>query len=287
MNRQYQILLNIILLSIVIFIAVDIFYSIVREKLRPVDEVRIAAPLVSRVKAPRPPSVNDFRIIIKDSIFGITGKDERLVETDERPVETEQVETLAPTTLNAVLLGTAIGDSQSTIAIIQDPDKKIQNVYKEGDMIQNGVLKKILREKVIIRIGDRDEILMMEIGAKPQGVKSPPALKPKPRVSRRAVNSPERGRPLAGINQLLSQVRIRPHFKNGKPEGLSLTRIKKDSIFAKLGIQNGDILHAINGRPVNKPGEILALQQSLKQDSRISLEITRKGVKKTINYNPE
>ena len=40
---------------------------------------------------------------------------------------------------------------------------------------------------------------------------------------------------LGNINSLLTQVRIRPLMKNGKPDGLVLSHVKPGSIFRQIG----------------------------------------------------
>ena len=36
------------------------------------------------------------------------------------------------------------------------------------------------------------------------------------------------------LNELLTQVRVRPYFRQGKPEGLIVSQIQPDSIFEKI-----------------------------------------------------
>jgi general secretion pathway protein C len=51
-----------------------------------------------------------------------------------------------------------------------------------------------------------------------------------------------------------------------------------------LGIKNGDILQGVDGRSIKRPDDILALYKKLKSGSQVSLEITRRGEQKTIDY---
>lgn len=290
-SKPYQTILNLIALSIIIFIVVDVFYTIVRGKIRPVNATKVMMPFLPEAKEYRKPPLNDYRGIIEENIFGTT------VEKKEGGQEEvkEAVEVLEPTSLKVVLLGTGTveGDPQSDVAVIRDPAKKSQNFYRVGDTVQGAVVKKILRGKVIVRIGDKDEILMMEEKDKKQTEKKSPASK---RTSKRAskptgeeattlVNRSDLEGSLKNINKLLSQVRIRPHFKGGKADGLSVTRIKPGSIIDKLGLKNGDVIHGINGKAVKGPDGILELYKKLKSGSRVSLEISRKNKIKTINYS--
>ncbi len=150
--------------------------------------------------------------------------------------------------------------------------------------MQNATVKKILREKVVLRVGTKDEILTMEESAASRRDKGRRPSTSTERGSTITVNRKDIQSSLKDINKLMSQVRIRPHFKDGQSDGLSVSRIKGGSIFSKLGLRNGDIVQKINGEPINSPDEVLALYEKLKSGSRVSLEVTRKGEPKTMNY---
>ena len=92
---------------------------------------------------------------------------------------------------------------------------------------------------------------------------------------------------LKDINSLLTQVRIRPRIRNGKPDGLVLSRIKKDSIFAKLGLKNGDVVKRIDNRVIRTPDDAFTFYNRLKSGSEISLEIGRGSETKVFNYRFE
>jgi ankyrin repeat protein len=72
-------------------------------------------------------------------------------------------ETAAPdTSLNFRLLGTITGNSLNTYAIIEDSATREQKLYKLNDKIQDATVIQILREKVVLRVGDHLEILKIE-----------------------------------------------------------------------------------------------------------------------------
>ncbi|MDH3922566.1 MAG: PDZ domain-containing protein, partial [Desulfobulbaceae bacterium] len=82
-----------------------------------------------------------------------------------------------------------------------------------------------------------------------------------------------------------TQVRIRPYFRQGKPEGLIVSQIRADSIFEKLGLMNGDIIASVNGKQMSSPEEAFQLYNSLNSGSQVSIEITRRGQKKMLTYD--
>jgi general secretion pathway protein C len=65
---------------------------------------------------------------------------------------------------------------------------------------------------------------------------------------------------------------------------LALSNIKGDSIFAKLGLRDGDVVRGVNDRPIRSPDDILSFYKNLRSESRMSLQINRRGQERTINY---
>ena len=89
---------------------------------------------------------------------------------------------------------------------------------------------------------------------------------------------------MENINELMTQVRVRPYFRRGKPEGLIVSQIQPDSVFSELGLMNGDILVNVNGKQIASPEEAFQLYNGLKSGSELSIEITRRGQKKMFKY---
>jgi hypothetical protein len=75
------------------------------------------------------------------------------------------IQSLEKTRLQLKLWGTITGDAGGTAyAVIEDASKRRQpqSLYREGDNIGNALITMILREKVVLRVDGRDEILAME-----------------------------------------------------------------------------------------------------------------------------
>jgi len=299
MPKRYHVAFNLIALSIAIYIGVDLFYSVVRSRLRQVDTQTIAVTPTRQAAAYQKPGAEDYQVITKRNLFG---------SVDKQPAEEvkvlEDIEALEPTSLKVTLLGTVTGSKRNAFAVIEEKAKRKQGLFKVGDTIQNAVIKKILRGKVILTVGDKDEILTMDEAGLP-----PPA---KGRIASRSATSKSSGprRPttrlpvsrsgagqrvitvdrsdidesLTNINTLLSQVRIRPHFKDGKPDGLAVSRIKDGSLFSKLGLREGDVVQAVNDKSIRSPDDVLALYKKLRAGSEVAIQIDRNGQKQTINY---
>ncbi|MDY6971163.1 MAG: PDZ domain-containing protein [Thermodesulfobacteriota bacterium] len=283
MTRLYYTTFNLFALSVIIYIGVDIFYGIVRSELMQVDtteEIVVQQNPDNSLRERSP--IKDFRVIEERNIFGsIEGASE---EAGAEEMQAEDIEYLEPTSLRIALLGTVTGSRKSARAVIVETDKRKQGLYKEGDRVQEAIVKMILRGKVILGVGGGDEILTMKEPSLSEAAKgfSPPGT-----LGTNAVimlNLSDLEASLSDVNKLLSQAVIRPHLKAGKADGLAISRIMSGSIFAKLGLRNGDIVQGINGRPIVSPDDVLSLYEDLKSGSRVSLQLTRKGESQTIDY---
>ena len=59
-------------------------------------------------------------------------------------------------------MGTVTSDADASYAIIEDKNKKDQNLYRIGDTIQNATVKEIFRETVVLNVQGKDEVLQIE-----------------------------------------------------------------------------------------------------------------------------
>ncbi len=79
--------------------------------------------------------------------------------------------------------------------------------------------------------------------------------------------------------------RIVPSIKNGKPNGFKLYAIRPSSAFAKIGLQNGDTIHSINGFDLTTPDKALEVYTKVREANSLSVTITRRGKNVTMDYN--
>lgn len=87
------------------------------------------------------------------------------------------------------------------------------------------------------------------------------------------------------LAKVLMQATAEPYIENGQIMGFRMSQIDEDSIYAKAGLSNGDIVSAINGQELNSVGGTITLLQSLKNADNAEVEIRRGS--KTIKFNVE
>jgi general secretion pathway protein C len=72
-------------------------------------------------------------------------------------------------------------------------------------------------------------------------------------------------------------------LKDGKPNGFKLYAIRPGSIFARLGLQNADLIKTINGLEISTPDKALEAYARLRNSPELSLALERHGQDVTLN----
>jgi type II secretory pathway component PulC len=90
--------------------------------------------------------------------------------------------------------------------------------------------------------------------------------------------------PRATVDALLADpmgvakgARVVPAVKNGQANGFKLYAIRPSSVYARLGLMNGDTITAVNGEDVTTPDKALEVYSKVKSASEVKLDITRRG----------
>jgi general secretion pathway protein C len=90
---------------------------------------------------------------------------------------------------------------------------------------------------------------------------------------------------LARLSALSTETFVMPGLDNaGKLSGFKLGSIRPDNVLYSLGLRNGDVLVAINGKSLihdTSLDDLLALRKS----SQVKLTLRRKGVQRDLTYD--
>ncbi len=206
----------------------------------------------------------------------------------------------AKTSLRVKLLGTLEDASGKwSIASILDLSNQRGQTYAIGDTILGAEILEIARDRVIILNNRRREYISNDLEgavayAPPEPKRFPAGEPPSTGLGTgiKALSDSEyevpRGeieRTLSNLNEVAMQARIVPHFKDGQAQGFKLFSIRPDSIYSKIGIQNGDVIKRINGNDINSPEKALEIYSKLRDASRIDIEIERNGTGLRKTYN--
>ena len=87
------------------------------------------------------------------------------------------------------------------------------------------------------------------------------------------------------LPKILMQASAEPIIRNGEIQGFSLDQIDQDSIYAKAGLKNGDIVKSINDIVLDDVTATIKMLHSLKKSDSIHFIIERNGTKIPINIS--
>jgi hypothetical protein len=82
---------------------------------------------------------------------------------------------------------------------------------------------------------------------------------------------------LANPMAVAKGARVVPAVKDGKPDGFKLYAIRPSSIWARLGLANGDTLHAINGFDLTSADKALEVYTKVRDATALQVDVIRRG----------
>jgi len=282
---------NLLIVIIGVYVGVGIFYDRLENMVQ-------TKPMVPAVHVqPEEPTGNIqnpesyYQLILTRNLFDLKNTKE---EDGSDPGL--DVDSLEQTRLNLKLWGTVSGVGHQAYAVIEDTSRREQNLYRKGDNIQSATIKMILREKVVLSVRGKDEVLEME--KMENGSSSPFSASMRSRTSV-ASSLGSRSMPtqritlqrsmidesIQDINKLMTQVKIMPHLENGQPSGLSVSNIQPNSIFRRMGLRNGDIIMGVDGENIQSVDDALKLYQNLTNSEGVKVQLKRRGRERTIDYS--
>jgi general secretion pathway protein C len=293
MINRYFTIANFLLITAGVYLGVITFYTLITSRL----DYGISAPVSATQAAPAPVKytqnpLSNYSVIADRNIFNVSTQ----TGVPEPKAEKVEIDKLKETNLKLKLWGTVTGQNKRAYAVIEDSKAREQNLYRAGDSIQNAVVKLILREKVVLRVGKSDEILTMEEMRASRGGRSSRAKTGSSSPTRLPVSSYPRKIRLKGnqiqkamenLGQLMEQANLRPHIVDGQPAGISITGIKPNAIFRKMRLRNGDVITGVNGSSIESVEDAVKVVEQLSSGSDIQLQIKRRGREQSLDYSIE
>ena len=243
----YRILIRLAILTLLSFLGVAGFYWALGHHVR---GYLAAHPF--RVVDPGPWAAKSRPA---DPANGRLGRD----AMDEIPLEHTKNEPIAlsgphPIETDLLLLGTVSGNPSTSFAIIKSRSTGVQGLYKPGQTIWGGVLSEILREKVVIVLGDRQFVLRVQDDDREGTANSQNAI---------GLSAGDIQEALDDTAKTLAQIDFQPYSQDGE-KGLRLTRVAPGSIFDRIGLRAGDVIRQVNNVPIENPQAFSSLFNQMK-----------------------
>lgn len=90
---------------------------------------------------------------------------------------------------------------------------------------------------------------------------------------------------LADLDGFRRQGRFIPHRDGaGETDGYRVSGIRRRSLGDAVGFKNGDIVHAVSGKPLDSMQAAMDAYQILQDADQFTVEISRRGQRHTISY---
>ena len=185
------------------------------------------------------------------------------------------------TSLSLTLFGIRANESSGGGSAIIAGEDGIQNSYGVGEEVAPGViLDSVAFDHVILSRGGVKESLYLDQSVPADTVGTTPATTPTSAPSASSAPSD------VAINAetIQKSIGFAPRNEGGRVTGLVLQPRDDGTMMRIAGFKAGDIIVAVNGRPVSSASDIAA---QLKPGARLSVEIERGGSKLPIALNLE
>lgn len=233
--------------------------------------------------------------ILKRNIFDpdFIAKYNPSVSTNEESGEVER-----KTDLKVRLLGTVVATPASfSSALIADDDRDAEaNGYGVGDKIYDAEVISIEPKRVGLKRSDGSiEFLTMDVDDKAPKRTSSSSTASASDGEDDGIQEVSEGKYIVARETLdkymndmdaLSRMGRALLHKgpDGSYDGYRMSAIRRNSIADKLGIKNGDIVHSVNGMPLNSMSGAMNALQALQSEAEFGFEITRRGQKQSLAY---
>ena len=275
---------NLILIAWIAGLVADAFYMIVSYQFRetqalvpPVHTSHDFAKQSIVASGPVFHQLSYYKPITARDLFKthLTGKNQRKHADDTGQLKAAQ--------MDVKLWGTVSGDQTSRFAVVEaksGTSGRKQLLLREGDKIEDATIKKILRDKLVISLNGQRQVLLLE-EYKSQTRRRPTgrATNRSARTHRRSIRRSTIENAVSNVRQVMTQARITP-----RNDGLVISAIRPGSIFRRLGLRNGDVVAAVNGRTIQSVDDALSLYNRLRNDTSVTIDLRRHGRLRTIEY---
>jgi general secretion pathway protein C len=235
-----------------------------------------------QVSGPRPASISS-------SPPAVSAAQKTSVLLDEVPPKRLP---LAPSSLGLKLVGTVVArDAKMSLAVIEKGGAGKQRIYYEGARAGKVLIKKVLRNEVIIDAG-RGEVKLTMLHGQASGSSRSGRSVSRQIPQRASTSRPVPGRhqsvhldreevvaALSDLNKVTRQVHFTPYTVYDESEGIKVRNITPGSLLSKIGLRNGDIIKGVNDAAITGPDQVAVLFQKLREGGEVIVKV--KGRRRT------
>ncbi|MBC7792149.1 MAG: hypothetical protein H7Z43_00445 [Clostridia bacterium] len=301
--KQYGWVLNLVFIALGAYFIAGAASAVVARAIRIVPSVDEVSASLNKAPPPTRPKAS-LASIASRNLFGVKREDLSPKPVDEQSAgETAVVDfngkELKPCTLSGVLSATLVSADlpEWSVAVIVSNSTHDPEVYSinpgSNAIADDATLVDIRYREVVVRRRDHFELCSTEGNVPPPVVASAPAEEgtgggegvTKTSDTQFEIDGAFLASQLENMNELMTQARSVPSYQNGKSNGYKLFSIKPNSLYQKIGLQNGDVISKINGYDMSSPDKALEVYAKLKDAPSIQVDVKRRGRDLSMNYN--
>ncbi len=316
--RKYAWTATLVLIFAAAWLSAKTVNTLVGALIRPRPRAELSVPAPAPARAVLAPPIDEAKLY---HLIGV--EPPQVTEGDEAAAPTRPQNCRDPraqpqrTALRLQLVGTVVAEQpRSSLATIADLGTSETQVLGVGDRIQGAELLGVERVKgeadatgnafkvvaLLCNEGTKEYLepdpnaAAVAPGPTPNlGVSAVPPRPGAPAAALEGVRATGKDRyeidrkvidsTLNNLNNIATQARIVPSFKNGAANGFKLFSIQPGSLYSSIGIQNGDVIQRVNGYEINSPEKALELYQKLREAGHVTIELERQGQTVRKEYN--
>jgi general secretion pathway protein C len=199
---------------------------------------------------------------------------------------------IAGSEMGLKLIGTAVSkDGRLNHAVIEVTKTHTQEIYRERERAGNALIKRILRNNVII-VTDRGERRLTiddeDIKRPPSaqtvtGLPTPAGSKIQDSTSNISISHEVVAERLVNYEQLMKEVNISPEHPG--IEGLRLGAVTANSPLTRFGLRTGDVIKEMNGEEITGPDDAETFFQTLAGGGKLTIVVERRGRLQKLNLS--
>jgi len=169
------------------------------------------------------------------------------------------------------------------VAMKKTPQKT--SIISIGESFQGYTLKEIALEKVVFYKNNKEYVLRLNRSQKnAKKLYSPYDKKQTNEDTEHTISRQEINEYIKNPDKLWKDISINEVKKNGKIEGFKVTKIRKNSQLAQMGLQRGDIIIEANNTPLTSYAKVLQMYQNIDKLEKLSIIVKRGNQKKELIY---
>jgi type II secretion system protein C len=179
-----------------------------------------------------------------------------------------------------VLQGTIAGDDPTVgRAIIRMHDQKARMFAPGGDVDSQTRLLRVYVDRVVLDYQGSERTLALPHGGLLAALLGP-IVRPLVRVNEEPeeVHELQPGHPAEPVARTANYAAIAEYAEFLPASGgVKVMGVKDPDEMAKIGLQEGDVITAMNGEPIRNPGQVAALLERLSHGGAVNVSVERNG----------